>query len=208
MDETYLGTLCTHLAEHEPRPGQWAKRLAGRPQRGDLSSLSFFSLTPQEVLSMARDAGLPLPGLDDVDDVDLTQWAVEANALTAVLTTYARLTPVYPHPHEAGGQDLGHALGSIHPDDLGQAVVDMMLGQISACQHGMFSRILHYLPQARTGPVDLRTVAALAYTVPGRPAELYTNPTGHYEHRLQHGTGRWWPALDFAQSFYGARPAL
>lgn len=209
MDETDPGTLCAHLAEHEPRPGQWSRRLADRPQRGDLGSRSFFSLPPQEVLSGGRDAGLPLPGLDDVDDVDLTQWATEANALAAVLATYARLTLVYPHPHKAGGQDLGRALGSIHPDKLRQAVVDMMLGQISAFQHGMFSRILHYLPQGRSGPVDLRTVAALAYTVPGRPVELYTNPTGHYPYRLQEDrTGRWWPALDFAQSFYAARPAM
>ena len=55
----------------------------------------------------------------------------------------------------------------------------------------MFSQVLHYLPHTPTVPVDLRTVAALAYTVPGRRQKLHTNPTGHYAHRLQTGTTGW-----------------
>ena len=72
----------------------------------------------------------------------------------------------------------------------------------------MFSQVLHYLPHTPTVPVDLRTVAALAYTVPGRRQKLHTNPTGHYAHRLQTGTTGWEPALDFAHSFFHERPGF
>ncbi|GGK90939.1 hypothetical protein Ppa06_57290 [Planomonospora parontospora subsp. parontospora] len=134
------------------------------------------------------------------------EWAQQTaqdNALSAVLLVHARLSLRNPQPHQAGGT----VLGSVPAERLAGPAVDILLHQISSHHQDMFSRVLNSLPHAARRTVDLRTVAALAYVVPNRKQELLTNPTGHYPHRGPGGdTIRWWPALDFAQSFHRARP--
>ncbi|MDP9869848.1 MULTISPECIES: hypothetical protein [Streptosporangium] len=157
----------------------------------------------------AHAAGLPLPSSTEDYDDGQEQPAIEDNALAAVLLVCARLSLAGRQPHRVGGPDSGTVLGSIPAKKLDQAAAEVMMGQVGSHHHDMFSRLLHYLSSSTLTQVDLRTVAALAYAVPDRQRELYSNPTGHYRHRLgpESGTSRWWPALDFAQSFWRTRPA-
>ncbi|MEU6720416.1 hypothetical protein ABZ897_53955 [Nonomuraea sp. NPDC046802] len=202
MDETYLRDLCAFLTDHEPAIGPWTRPLLS-PQHGDLRRRTFFSIEPWKVYPAAERSGMPIP--PSRGDDERMQAAAEDNALAAVLLTHAQMsTDQHAQRHKAGAADLGTVLGSVPREKMGKTTADTLIRYASAHQQDMWTRILHHLRHSPVRQVDLRTVAALGYAVPGGEQRLIANPTGHYPHRPDPSKGYWVPVLDFVQSFYRA----
>ncbi|OEV11344.1 hypothetical protein [Streptomyces nanshensis] len=188
LDETYLETLCTHLAGGGPPPGQWTRHAQRWTyHRGRNGTI----LTP-DPLSFANavgDAGLPLPpDRPSADQAFDEQNLAHTNALTAVLAVHAVLAKRNTAaPHHADAPDIGYVLGSL--DSIADPSLDILVQQLQQGSVEAWGRLLRMLDAhaTRRTQTDLRTVAALAYTPSGRPPQaLRSNPTGHWQAAFQH----------------------
>ncbi|WP_405150212.1 hypothetical protein OG589_17025 [Sphaerisporangium sp. NBC_01403] len=170
MESSALYELCDHLADRGPQLGRWSRQLAHQPQHGDLHTMQFFSISDFKLYAAAQQAGLPIPSYDG-DDV--ARRARDDNALAAALTVAATLTAqsgqAHTSPHEVSGPSLGTVVGSIPAARMSDTIAEALNRQVGAAYSEAFGRMLHYLRRARVRRVDLRTAAALGFTMPGEP---------------------------------------
>lgn len=190
-DETYLQSLCTHLATHRPRPGRWhdvARRWHHRPESWDGDQLLAF--TPAELRQCADAAQLPWPG--QTGDPVLT--AVHRNSLSVVLAAGAELA-VHEGGHLPGGVSVGDVLNRCADRTAKRFIVE----GVGDAKPRAFISLMYRL----RGPYwcDLRTVAALAYCKPVSrgTATLLESPAGPWP---GHQDGSWEPAEALAEDVY------
>ncbi|MFB7919559.1 hypothetical protein [Streptomyces sp. NPDC056061] len=191
-NETYLATVCEHLAADGLRPGPWQTyarrwaRQAGKPLSGWLLNAPVIDL-----YTAAEAAGLPLPD-DTLDEV------VGDNLLSVVLAAHAVLG-IRGRRHRTGSPAIGEALGAIPGRTVGDEALNLMVRQIGENSSAGFTRMLFQLHHVESD-VDLRTVAALAYGTARRTVRLRSNPTGHGPE-----TGEWMPAREFSRMVFLTR---
>ncbi|WP_424534363.1 hypothetical protein ACOZ38_29225 [Sphaerisporangium viridialbum] len=90
---------------------------------------------------------------------------------------------------------------------LSDTIAEALDPQVGTAHSEAFGRMLHYLRRARVRRVDLRTAAALGFTVPGEPPRwLPVAPLGRALHpEAMDGKSVWWPATLWSQDFWRAR---
>ncbi|RGD59458.1 hypothetical protein DR950_18140 [Kitasatospora xanthocidica] len=200
LDETYLGTLCHHLATEPPTDGPWVSRARGWAVPGGGTTSGAWlraSGDPSTLYPAALEAGLPLP-LTSLTE-NRRQIAAEENALGAVLAVFAALVVTAPgrRAHLPGGPSIGTVLGGLtRRGGVHDMTVRATMRELGRAGRQAMSRLVHDAGRARGSQVDLRTVAALAYGTPGnRPQQLSTNPTGRWPGTLD-GTSTWTPVAE------------
>ncbi|MFE4512605.1 hypothetical protein ACFRMQ_00185 [Kitasatospora sp. NPDC056783] len=200
LDETYLSDLCRHLAEEPPRGGGWITRARAwaAPPNGTVRGAWLRVVSePVTLFRTAEEAGLPIPpdsrGADD-------PWlqVVQDNALAATLAVHAALAVTAPdgQAHRPGGPSIGTVLGDQRRRGGVHAIsLDMTLELLARRNRNALMRVVALAQRARGSQVDLRTVAALAYSRPGTSGHqhLTANPTGHWPYALEQARS-WSPA--------------
>ncbi|MEU3566822.1 hypothetical protein AB0E96_00100 [Kitasatospora sp. NPDC036755] len=210
LDETYLNTLCQHLATKPPVDGPWVSQARGWAAPPDESASGAWlraSGIPAVLYPAVLEAGLPLP-LSSLSE-DRRQTFAEENALAAVLAIFAALVVTAPsrQAHLPGGPSIGTVLGSLtRRGGVHDVTVRATMRELGRAGRQAMARLVHDTGRARGSQVDLRTVAALAYGTPGnRPQQLSTNPTGHWPGALN-GTSTWTPITEVLRDAVVASP--
>ncbi|MFD7639526.1 hypothetical protein ACFV4P_02620 [Kitasatospora sp. NPDC059795] len=210
LDKSYLNDLCEHLAGRPPAHGVWLDRARGwsAPPGGRRPGAWLRIVTTPHVLyEVAVEAELPLPPA--TGDIHPLQLAAQDNALATALAVHAALTPTAPggEAHLAGGPSIGTIIGSLTKrGPTHEVTARATIREIARSGRPAMSRVVHDAGRARGSHVDLRTVAALAFAVPGsnRPQRLTTNPTGHWPHALDTEQRTWEPATEVIRDFTAA----
>lgn len=197
IDETYLGELCDHLSEHPPRDGRWSVTARRWPRTPAPAGSGLLIAAPAHELYPAADAArLPTPPECDED-----QRTVHENDLAAVLAAFAQVRAQgSSYGHDTDARTIAEVLAT---DD--RAPMRHTLELLMRSQPEGYRRLLLLCGRARCS-VDLRTVAAIAFTTAGRrETKLQTNPTGRWPHACR--SGAWEPILTCARATWIAREA-
>ncbi|MFJ1707121.1 hypothetical protein [Kitasatospora sp. NPDC088346] len=211
MDESYLNELCGHLTGSAPLHGDWitsARSWAAAPDGRVRGAWLRILSEPHRLYRAALDAALPLP-LEGRDSGDPWLHVVQDNALAAVLAVHAAFAVTAPRneAHQAGGPSIGSVLGEQHKRGAVHAAsLDATVASLARGGRDALIRTVSLAGRARGSRVDLRTVAALAYSRPGqaRPHLLTTNPTGHWPNALA-SRDHWSPLEEIVRDALSAR---
>ncbi|QKW20547.1 hypothetical protein HUT16_17060 [Kitasatospora sp. NA04385] len=207
LDETYLNTLCGHLAERPPARGAWLDRARGwssPPSDRRQGAWLRIATTPHVLYEVAADAEVPLP--PSTGDTHPLQLVAQDNMLATTLAVYATLITTAPggEAHLAGGPSIGTIIGNLVKRGPTHAVTARAtVREIARSGRPAMSRVVHDAGRARGSRVDLRTVAALSFAIAGshRLQRLTTNPTGHWPNALNTEEQLWEPATEVIRDF-------
>ncbi|KAB7835742.1 hypothetical protein [Streptomyces mobaraensis] len=209
VEEQYLWRLCQHLATHPIRAAdattpwvitaaRWSRRAA--PPGSD----HLLDVPLPRLHAVALEAGLPLP-----TDAELDADAPAChNALAITLAAFAVIVHHGKHP-EMKSWGLAHSAGTGRPIDAALAAATDPMAADRTLRHLQRRDprgYLYLLRDCASSPhwIDLRTVAALAYTRARRRSSLRCNPTGHWPWAGGEN-GSWDPVVELARGYHAAR---